>query len=53
MTLTVKQCELLIDMFNASIGMAMKSGIPIGEEYYKDIDAIKEQLYQALAKGVK
>ena len=53
MKLTKKQIELLISMVNASIGMAMKSGIPIGEEYYKDIDAIKEQLYQALAKGVK
>ena len=51
MNLTVKQLELLISMVNASITMAANSGIPIGQEYYQDIDAIKEQLYQALVKG--
>ena len=42
MVLTMKQCDLLMSMVNASIKMAMDSGIPIGKEYYKDIDAIKE-----------
>lgn len=45
MTLTVKQCELLISMFNASINRATESGIPIGQEYYSDIDEIKNKLY--------
>lgn len=44
MELTVKQCELLLSMFDASIGHAMKSGIPIGREYYEDIDIIKDKL---------
>ena len=37
-------------MVNASIEMALKSGIPISEEYYEDIDIIKEELYTELAK---
>ena len=45
MTLTVKQCELLISMFNASVRRAVESGIPIGQEYYSDIDEIKNKLY--------
>ena len=45
MTLTVKQCELLISMFNASISRAVESGIPIGQEYYSDLDEIKSKLY--------
>lgn len=48
MTLTVNQCKLLIDMFNASINQAINSGIPIGKEYYNDIDNIKEKLYREL-----
>ena len=48
MKLTVNQCMLLIDMFNASLVAAKNSGIPIGQEYYKDIDEIKEKLYQEL-----
>lgn len=43
---TKDQCKLLINMFNGSIEAALKSGIPIGKEYYKDIDEIKEKLYQ-------
>lgn len=46
--LTRKQIELLIDMVNASIKIAMMSGIPIGEEYYKEIDTIKQALYEEL-----
>ena len=45
MVLTKTQCELLIKMFNASIVMSMQSGIPIGREYWEDIEAIKEKLY--------
>ena len=40
MTLTKSQCRLLIDMVKASILMAKNSGIPIGKEYYNDIDEI-------------
>lgn len=53
MGLTVKQCELLLSMFNASIGHAMKSGIPINQEYYKDIDTIKDKLYAELREAIK
>ena len=57
MTLTVKQCELLISMFNASISRAVESGIPIGQEYYSDIDEIKNKLYAerqvAISKEIK
>ena len=48
MKLTIKQCELLISVFNAGIVRATESGIPIGKEYYKDIDEIKEKLYKEL-----
>ena len=51
MTLTKKQCELLISMFNASVGRAQESGIPISSEYYEDIDAIHDKLYQELAEA--
>ena len=46
MKLTVKQCDLLLNMFNASINMAKQSVIPIGKEFYNDIDIIKRKLYQ-------
>ena len=45
MILTVSQCKLLIDMFNASLAQAVRSGIPIGKEYYDDIDEIRSKLY--------
>ena len=48
MVLTNKQCILLINMVNASVERAMSSGIPIGKEYYRDIDEIKEKLYQEI-----
>ena len=48
MTLTKKQCILLFNMVNQSIERAMSSGIPIGQEYYNDIDEIKEKLYQEI-----
>ena len=49
MILTKSQCELLINMMNASIQMAKNSGIPIGKEYYDDIDEIKDKLYKELS----
>lgn len=53
MELTIKQCNLLLDMFNASITRALQSGIPIGKEYYADIDAIKDKLYAERQAAVK
>lgn len=46
--LTRKQLTLLINMVNASINMSNNSGIPIGQEYYEDIDKIKKVLYEEL-----
>ena len=46
MTLTKDQCDLLINMVNASIQRARDSGIPIGVEYYEDIEIIREKLYE-------
>lgn len=53
MILTKNQCELLINTFNASIERAVKSGIPIGKEYYNVIDEIKEKLYCELREAIK
>lgn len=53
MTLTSSQCKLLIDMFNASLTQAVRSGIPVGKEYYDDIDEIKEKLYCEMAEANK
>ena len=47
MDLTAEQYTLLYDMFNASIRHAMDSGIPIGKEYYEDIDIIRDNLLRA------
>jgi hypothetical protein len=38
-------------MFNASIRHAMDSGIPIGKEYYEDIDIIRDSLLTALQQA--
>lgn len=51
MDLTVEQYTLLYDMFNASIRHAMDSGIPIGKEYYEDIDIIRDNLLKALQQA--
>lgn len=51
MNLTVEQYTLLYDMFNASIRHAMDSGIPIGREYYEDIDIIRDSLLKALQQA--
>ena len=50
MKLTKSECNLLIDIVNAGIMRAVESGIPIGEEYQKDIESIKNKLYQELTK---
>lgn len=39
-------------MFKASINHAMKSGIPIGREYYEDINIIKDKLYAEMQKAI-
>lgn len=52
MVLTAKQCDLLINIFNASLTRAMQSGIPIGKEYYEDLDAIKEKIYKEQYEAV-
>lgn len=49
MILTRKQCILLLDMVKASINRAATSGIPIGKEYYYDLEEIKNKLYQEIA----
>lgn len=46
MTLTYKQCDLLINVFNAGLERAASSGFPIDPDYYSDIDAIKAKLYR-------
>ena len=51
MNLTSEQYTLLYDMFNASIRHAMDSGIPIGKEYYEDIDIIRDSLLKALQQA--
>ena len=53
MELNIKQCDLLLSMFNASIEHAAKSGIPIGREYYNDIDTIRDKLYNELQEAIK
>ena len=53
MVLTVSQCKLLIDMFNASLAQAVKSGIPVGKEYYDDLDTIKNKLYCEMAEAIE
>ena len=52
MTLTKEQCSLLLSMVNASITNAVNSGIPIGKEYYDDIEAIKDQLHTELHQAI-
>ena len=53
MVLTVSQCKLLIDMFNASLTQAARSGIPVGKEYYDDLDAIKDKLYCEYGEAIE
>ena len=53
MTLTSSQARLLLSMFSAGVTRAVQSGIPIGQEYYDDIDAIREKLYDEIAEANK
>lgn len=53
MILTVSQCKLLLSTFSAGVTRACQSGIPIGQEYYDDIDAIREKLYCEMAEANK
>ena len=52
MTLTKEQCKLLLSMVNASITNAINSGIPIGKEYYEDIDTIKDKLNTEMCEAI-
>lgn len=52
MTLTKEQCKLLLSMVNASITNALNSGIPIGKEYYEDIDEIKDKLNTEMCEAI-
>lgn len=51
MDLTVKECELLYQMFNASISIAKMSGIPIGEEHENSLESIREKLLKEEAEA--
>lgn len=53
MTLISSQARLLLSIFSAGVGRASQSGIPIGKEYYDDIDAIREKLYCEMAEANK
>lgn len=44
MELNVKECNLLISIFNAGITNAVNSGIPIGKEYCNTIDSLRKKL---------
>lgn len=52
MELTVKQCELILGMYKASVTMAMNSGIPIGKEYYEDIDEIRDKINEEMRMAI-
>ena len=51
--LTAKQIELLQSMVNACIQRAVESGIPVGKEFYNDIDNIKEWLENERCRSIK
>ena len=53
MILTRKQSDLLMKMFNGSISMAIQSEIPIGQEFYEDIDTIREKLEKEYSDAIK
>lgn len=53
MDLTVSQCKLLLSIFSAGVTRACQSGIPIGQEYYDDIDDIREKLYCEIVEANK
>lgn len=53
MTLTKRQCELLLNMVNGSLTMLYHSGIPIATDTSKDIDIIKAEITKELIKTAK
>ena len=53
MTLTSSQARLLLSIFSAGVTRASQSGIPIGQEYYDDIDDIREKIYSEIAEANK
>ena len=53
MTLTISECKLLLSIFSAGVTRACQSGIPIGQEYYDDIDSIRDKLYCEMAEANK
>ena len=48
MKLNREQCIMLLDMINGSIMMSKYSGIPITQETERNIDYIKEEIYNEL-----
>lgn len=53
MILTSSQARLLLGIFSAGVARASQSGIPIGQEYYDDIDAIRDKIYTEIAEANK
>lgn len=53
MTLTKKQCELLLNMVNGSLTMLYHSGIPIAVDTGRDIDIIKAEITKELMETAK
>ena len=53
MTLTSSQARLLLSIFSAVIARASQSGTPIGQEYYDDIEAIRDKIYNEIAEANK
>lgn len=51
--LTAKQIELLQSMVSACVQRAVESGIPVGKEFYNDIDNIKEWLENERCRSMK
>ena len=48
MKLNREQCIMLLDIINGSIIMSKYSGIPITQEAERNIDYIKEEIYNEL-----
>ena len=53
MKLSRTQYVLLIDMVNASIKMAGNSGIPISDMVWKEVETIKEVLYEEMRRATQ
>ena len=53
MELTLKQSDLLMRMINGSVNMAASSGIPIDNEYSKEIEEIKKKIKEEITKELR